>query len=179
MKRPAVFFDRDGTLNADRGYTHRPQDLVWMPEAREAIARANAAGYLVFVVTNQSGVARGLYDEAAILAFHDAMQAQLSEINGHIDAIEWCPHHVDGVVAAYRRDCDCRKPKPGMIETLLAQWPVDRDRSLVIGDSDVDMEAAAAAGLAAVRYRGGSLLALLEEQLAGGQLPSDDQGKFT
>ncbi|MBB3773712.1 D-glycero-D-manno-heptose 1,7-bisphosphate phosphatase [Angulomicrobium tetraedrale] len=163
--RPALFLDRDGTLNRDAGYTHRVEDLDWMPDAREAIAHANAAGYYVFVVTNQAGVARGLYDEAAIASFHAAMQEQLGAIGGHIDAIEWCPHHVDGTVDAYRRDCDRRKPGPGMINDLLAAWPVERARSVLIGDSDTDMAAADAAGLRAIRYRGGSLLDLLKTSI--------------
>lgn len=163
--RPALFLDRDGTLNRDAGYTHRVEDLDWMPGAREAIAHANAAGYYVFVVTNQAGVARGLYDEAAVTAFHAAMQEQLAAIGAHIDAIEWCPHHVDGTVAAYRKACDRRKPGPGMINDLLAAWPVARASSLMIGDSDADMAAAAAAGIRAVRYHGGSLLELIRTSI--------------
>lgn len=163
--RPAVFFDRDGTLNRDAGYTHRVEDLEWMPGAREAIAEANEAGFYVFVVTNQAGVARGFYDEAAILAFHHAMQEQLAEIGGHIDALEWCPHHVDATVEAYRKHCDRRKPGPGMIDDLLKAWPVDRARSLLIGDTEADMQAAVAAGIRAVRYEGGSLRHLLQKSI--------------
>ena len=163
--RPAVFFDRDGTLNRDAGYTHRVEDLVWMPGAREAVAHANAAGYLVFVVTNQAGVARGHYDEAAILSFHRAMQDQLSAVGGHIDAIEWCPHHVEATVEAYRRDCRRRKPGPGMLEDLLAAWPVDTTRSVMIGDTEADMQAAAAAGIRGRRYEGGSVLDLLRQSI--------------
>lgn len=163
--RPAVFFDRDGTLNRDGGYTYRVEDLVWMPDAREAIAEANEAGFFVFVVTNQAGVARGLYDEAAILAFHRTMQEQLAEIGGHIDALEWCPHHVDGTVEVYRKHCSRRKPGSGMIDDLLAAWPVDRARSLLIGDTEADMQAAAAAGIRAVRYEGGSLRQLLQNSI--------------
>ncbi|GLK84723.1 HAD-IIIA family hydrolase [Ancylobacter defluvii] len=163
--RPAVFFDRDGTLNRDAGYTHRVEDLVWMPGAREAVAHANAAGYLVFVVTNQAGVARGHYDEAAILSFHRAMQHQLSAVGGHIDAIEWCPHHIEATVEAYRRDCRRRKPGPGMLEDLLAAWPVDTTRSIMIGDTEADMQAAAAAGIRGRRYEGGSVLDLLRQSI--------------
>ncbi|OJU20306.1 MAG: hypothetical protein BGN89_17520 [Alphaproteobacteria bacterium 64-6] len=164
--RAAVFFDRDGTLNRDFGYTHRVEDLAWMQDAREAIAFANAAGFLVFVVTNQAGVARGLYDERAIAAFHGAMQEQLFDFGAHIDAIEWCPHHIDGVVEAYRKQCGCRKPLPGMINNLLGAWPVDRTRSLFIGDAETDMQAAGAAGIRAFRYEGGSLLNLLQKAIS-------------
>lgn len=164
-RRPAIFFDRDGTLNRDVGHTHRVDDLHWMPDAQEAVAYANARGFYVFVVTNQAGVAKGFYPEAAILLFHDAMQASLFEIGAHIDAFEWCPHHPDGVVAEYRKTCERRKPGKRMLAGLMEVWPVDSTLSLMIGDAESDMNAAAAAGIKGVRYRGGSLLALLKREL--------------
>ncbi|WP_273689722.1 HAD-IIIA family hydrolase [Ketogulonicigenium vulgare] len=163
--RPALFLDRDGTLNVDRGYTHDPATLQWQPGARAAIKLANDRGYYVFVVTNQAGVARGFYDEDAVRQFHDAMQADLAQIGAHIDALEWCPHHVDATVEAYRKDCPRRKPAPGMINDLLAFWPVDMARSLMIGDAETDMAAAKAAGIAGVHYKGGSLHALVLDHL--------------
>ncbi|MFC0283887.1 HAD-IIIA family hydrolase [Camelimonas abortus] len=165
--RPALFLDRDGTLNVDAGYTHRPGDLQWNSGAREAIRWANDHGYFVFVVTNQAGVARGYYDGAAVLAFHRAMQRSLFEIGAHIDAIEWCPHHPEGTVAAFSHACRRRKPEPGMLLDLMAQWPVDRDRSLMVGDRESDMQAGAAAGVATALYTGGSLLELVRDRLAG------------
>jgi D-glycero-D-manno-heptose 1,7-bisphosphate phosphatase len=165
-RRPAIFLDRDGTLNVDRGYTHKITDLSWQPGAREAIKYANDAGYYVFVVTNQAGVARGLYQESDVIAFHAEMQSQLYEIGAHVDAFEWCPFHVDGTVAAYRQDSRRRKPSPGMIEDLVEVWPVDMSRSLLIGDSPDDMKAAEAAGLVGIRYTGGSLLDLVQAQIS-------------
>jgi D-glycero-D-manno-heptose 1,7-bisphosphate phosphatase len=165
-RRPAIFLDRDGTLNVDRGYTHKITDLSWQPGAREAIKYANDAGYYVFVVTNQAGVARGLYQESDVIAFHAEMQSQLYEIGAHVDAFEWCPFHVDGTVAAYRQDSRRRKPSPGMIEDLVDVWPVDMSRSLLIGDSPDDMKAAEAAGLVGIRYTGGSLLDLVQAQIS-------------
>jgi len=165
-RRPAIFLDRDGTLNVDRGYTHKFTDLSWQPDARQAIKYANDAGYYVFVVTNQAGVARGLYQESDVIAFHAEMQSQLYEIGAHIDAFEWCPFHVDGTVAAYRQDSRRRKPSPGMIEDLVDVWPVDMSRSLLIGDTPDDMKAAEAAGLVAIRYTGGSLLDLVQAQIS-------------
>lgn len=156
-RRPALFLDRDGTLNLDRGYTHRVEDLVWLPDAIEAIKYANKAGYYVFVVTNQAGVARGKYDEQQVKLFHRAMQQDLLAEGAHVDAFEWCPHHVDGVVENYRMACSRRKPSPGMILDLIAAWPIDVARSLMIGDSESDIEAAKAAGIKGVRYKGGSL----------------------
>jgi D,D-heptose 1,7-bisphosphate phosphatase len=165
-RRPAIFLDRDGTLNVDRGYTHKIADLSWLPGAREAIKHANDAGYYVFVVTNQAGVARGLYGESDIVAFNAEMQSQLYEIGAHIDAFEWCPFHVDGTVAAYRQASRRRKPSPGMIEDLADVWPVDMSRSLLIGDSPEDTKAAEAAGLVGIRYTGGSLLDLVKAQIS-------------
>jgi D-glycero-D-manno-heptose 1,7-bisphosphate phosphatase len=165
-RRPAIFLDRDGTLNVDRGYTHKITDLSWQPGARQAVKYANDAGYYVFVVTNQAGVARGLYQESDVIAFHAEMQSQLYEIGAHVDAFEWCPFHVDGTVAAYRQDSRHRKPSPGMIEDLVDVWPVDMSRSLLIGDSPDDMKAAEAAGLVGIRYTGGSLLDLVQAQIS-------------
>jgi D-glycero-D-manno-heptose 1,7-bisphosphate phosphatase len=165
-RRPAIFLDRDGTLNVDRGYTHKITDLSWQPDARQAVKYANDAGYYVFVVTNQAGVARGLYQESDVIAFHAEMQSQLYEIGAHVDAFEWCPFHVDGTVAAYRQDSRRRKPSPGMIEDLVDVWPVEMSRSLLIGDSPDDMKAAEAAGLVGIRYTGGSLLDLVQAQIS-------------
>lgn len=160
-RRPALFLDRDGTLNLDRGYSYKVEDLVWMPGAIEAIKYANKAGYYVFVVTNQAGVARGLYKEQQLQQFHRAMQQHLLAEGAHIDAFEWCPHHVDGLIAAYRKPCRRRKPEPGMILELIAAWPVDVSRSLMIGDAASDVQAAEAAEIKAVRYEGGSLCDLV------------------
>lgn len=164
--RPALFIDRDGTLNVDDGYTHLPAKLVWMPEARDAILWANDNGYFVFVVTNQAGVARGYYDERAVLEFHRAMQRSLFEIGAHIDAIEWCPHHPQGVRDGFAKSCRRRKPEPGMLLDLMSAWPVDRQRSLMVGDTDSDLAAGIAAGVAVERYSGGPLLPLVREALS-------------
>ena len=160
-RRPAVFFDRDGTLNHDEGYTHKPEDLRWIDGAREAIQYANTLGYFVFVVSNQAGIARGLYTQSDVWAFHGAMQSDLAQIGAHIDAIQWCPHHPDGVVEPLNQKCACRKPAPGMIHQLAENWPLDLSRSLMIGDRSWDVEAGLAAGIRSIRYQGGSLLATL------------------
>lgn len=156
--RPAIFFDRDGTLNEDYGYTHKFEDLIWKSGAKEAIRLANDAGYYVFVVTNQAGVARGFYTEEAVHHFFDAMQQQLSELGAHIDAYEYCPYHEDGSVKAYCKTSDRRKPAPGMILDLAKKWPVNMTKSVLIGDSDADIGAATAAGIRSIRYETGSLL---------------------
>ncbi len=165
--RPAVFFDRDGVLNRDEsGYTHRPEDLRWMEGAVEAVRHANACGWHVFVVTNQSGVARGFYDEAAVERFHEAMARDLAAAGARVDAFRYCPYHPDGTVPAYRRDDPGRKPRPGMILDLMAEWPVDAARSLLIGDKTSDVEAAAAAGLRGFLFEGGDLSVFLRGAMA-------------
>jgi len=165
-RRGAVFFDRDGVLNEDIGYAHRPDQLRWMPGAREAVKRANDAGLFTFVVTNQAGVARGLYDEAAIGAFHQAMQADLWAIGAHMDGFEYCPHHPDfGRDGSAPVDCRRRKPGPGMILDLMARWTIDPARSLLIGDRETDLAAASAAGIAGHLYETGSVDDLLARAL--------------
>ncbi|MCA8891120.1 MAG: HAD-IIIA family hydrolase [Hyphomonas sp.] len=162
--RPAAFLDRDGVLNEDHGYTHRVDDLAWMPGAREAIRLLNDRGYRVIVVTNQAGVARGFYDEDAIGTFHAGMQAQLAEAGAFVDAFYHCPYHADGKVPAYTvEDHPDRKPNPGMILRALKDWHVDKDKSFLIGDKPSDMEAARRAGLPGHLYTGGNLQALVSD----------------
>lgn len=159
--RPAAFFDRDGVLNHDTGYTHRLEDLQLIDGAAAAVRRFNDAGWWVFVISNQSGVARGYYDETAVRDFNAALQAALSIGGAHVDAFYYCPHHPDGSVAAYTRVCDCRKPAVGMIERAIVDWPVDLQRSILVGDRDTDVQAAEAAGLRGWLFPGGNLAAFL------------------
>lgn len=162
LVRPAAILDRDGVLNRDEGYTHRPDQLVWQPGAREAVRLLNDRGYYVIVATNQAGVARGLYDEAAVSAFHAYMQDELAKAGAHIDAFYHCPFHPEGIVARYRdADHPDRKPNPGMILRALSDWPVDRSRSFLIGDKSTDLEAALRAGLPSHLYEGDNLAALV------------------
>jgi len=157
-RKPIVFFDRDGTLNEDNGFTHRVDDLRLMPGAAAAVKRANDAGALAIVVTNQSGVARGLYDETQMRAFHASLQAELARAGARIDAFYHCPHADDA-----HPD---RKPNPGMLLRALRDHAGDALAALMIGDSDVDANAAAHAGIAFTRYSVGDLDAALASALA-------------
>lgn len=164
--RPAAFLDRDGVLNADTGYVHRPDQFQWIPGAQDAIKRLNEAGYLVFVISNQSGVARGFYSEDDVQALHRWIASQIEAAGARIDGFEYCPDHPEAKIERYRRDSSRRKPAPGMILDCLARFPVDRAKSFLVGDKDIDMQAAAAAGIAGYRFAGPNLLDFVVELMA-------------
>lgn len=156
-RRPAVFLDRDGVINHDDNYIGSKDRIRWMDGAAGAIRLFNEAGFLVFVVTNQSGVARGMFLEDDVKALHEWMGAELARQGARIDAFAYCPHLPEADIAAYRKDCDCRKPKPGMILQLMKDWNVAKELSLLIGDKPRDIEAAKAAGIPGHLFTGGNL----------------------
>jgi D-glycero-D-manno-heptose 1,7-bisphosphate phosphatase len=166
--RPAAFLDRDGVLNIDHGYVHRPEQLEWIDGAREAVRLLNSAGYYVFVISNQSGVARGYFDEAAVNSFHAHMQDGLAAHDAHIDAFYFCPHHPDGVIKSLAVSCHCRKPAPGMLEQAAREWPIDLGASFLIGDKDDDVAAANAFNIRGIKFnpRKDSLLDLVRREIA-------------
>ena len=167
-RRPAAFLDRDGVLNVDHGYAYRPDQIEWIDGAPEAVRSLNEAGYLVLVVTNQSGVARGFYDEDAVKSLHTYMQQHLASHGARVDAFYYCPHHPEGTIKSLAVNCRCRKPGPGMLEQAASEWPIDRDASFMIGDKDADMAAAHAFNVRGVKFdfRADSLLTLVRREIA-------------
>lgn len=162
VHRAAVIFDRDGVLNIDHGYVGDPVRLDWVAGARRAVRRINQAGILAIVATNQSGVARGYFDEAAVGRLHAAMQADLAIEGAHIDAFYVCPYHALAVVPAFAHpDHPDRKPNPGMILRAIADWRIDPSRALMIGDKPSDLEAARRGGISGALFDGGDLDAFL------------------
>jgi len=164
--RPALFLDRDGVINVDRNYVFRIEDFEWVEGAVEAIKAFNARGWWVFVVTNQSGIARGHYSEDQMQNLHVWLGAQLEARGARIDRIYHCPYHEDGTVERYRRDSYDRKPKPGMLLQAMTDFPVIREASFMIGDKQADLEAAKAAGIRGVLFTGGNLASFAEWALA-------------
>jgi D-glycero-D-manno-heptose 1,7-bisphosphate phosphatase len=163
-----LFLDRDGVLNEDRGYVHRWEDFCWIPRAREAVAAFNARDWWVFVVTNQSGVGRGYYSEADVLAVHARMEADLAAAGARIDAFYYCPFHPEALEDRYRHpDPPDRKPNPGMLLRAMADWPVDAARSVMVGDKPIDLEAGQRAGVRSLLFPGGDLSAFLAAEVAG------------
>jgi D-glycero-D-manno-heptose 1,7-bisphosphate phosphatase len=171
-RKPALLLDRDGTMNVDRGWVHRPEEFVWIEGAREAIRWANDRGILVLVITNQAGIARGLYTETEFRAFTDWIDGQLAAVGAHVDATYHCPHHPTEGHGEYRRPCRCRKPAPGLLERALADWGFDPARSVLVGNAAHDLEAATTAGIRGVRFSGGSLIECVEQVFTDSAIPA-------
>jgi D-glycero-D-manno-heptose 1,7-bisphosphate phosphatase len=158
--KPAAFFDRDGVLNLDKHFVHKIEDFEWLPGAVAAIGLLNHLDYYVFVVSNQSGVARGFYRAAEVEAVHGFMRQELARQGARIDAFYYCPHHpdIDG-------PCICRKPQPGMLLQAMTDYPVDKYRSFLVGYKPTDVEAARNAGVRGYLFSGGDLLAEIKRIL--------------
>lgn len=153
--RPAVFLDRDGTLLEEAGYLDRLERLVFFPFAIDAVRLLNRAGYAVVLVTNQSGVGRGMYDEAFVVEAHRTIDRTVAAGGARIEGYYYCPHHPLAEIEAYRRQCDCRKPAPGMMRRAAADLDLDLARSFAIGDKWTDVQAGIAAGARGILVRTG------------------------
>jgi D-glycero-D-manno-heptose 1,7-bisphosphate phosphatase len=153
--RPALLLDRDGVLNEEVRYLHRPEDVVLIPGAAEAVAQVNRLGFPVVVVTNQAGIGRGLYAEADYRAVEARLAELLAARGAHLDASYFCPHHPEHGLGAFRVACECRKPRPGMLLRAARELGLDLSRSVLVGDKRSDLEAGRAAGCRTILVRTG------------------------
>lgn len=154
-KRRAVFLDRDGTINIEKDYLVLPQDFEFHSGVATAIKHLRDAGFLVIVVTNQSGVARGMFEEEDVARLHDYVQAELAKYDTRIDAFYHCPHHPTHGIDQYRRQCDCRKGAPGMLIQAAADFNLELARSYMVGDKISDIEAGNRAGCLSILVKTG------------------------
>jgi len=154
--RPAVFLDRDGTMIEDVGYLDSLDRIAFFPWTVDAIRALNRAGLPVVVITNQSGIARGLFTEAFVDDTHRDMSARLAAGGARVDAYYYCPHHPDGTVESYTRRCDCRKPGRGLVDRAARDLGLDPARSFVVGDRWLDVELGHAVGASGILVRSGS-----------------------
>ena len=153
--RRAVFLDRDGTVLEEAGYLDRLERLVFFPFAIDAIRLLNRAGFAVVIITNQSGVGRGMYEEEFVHQAHGVVDERVTAGGGHIDGFYYCPHHPTAEIERYRKDCNCRKPGPGMLHAAAADLELDLSRSFAVGDKWTDVQAGLAAGAKGILVRTG------------------------
>lgn len=144
----AAFLDRDGVINRDLGYIHRVEDFQFLPGVFECCAELQAAGFRLFVITNQAGIAKGLYTPPQMHALHGWMAEQFRQRGIAIEKVYHCPHHPAGIVPGFTAVCECRKPKPGMLLSAQAEFGMDLAQSLLVGNQESDIEAGLAAGVA-------------------------------
>lgn len=149
-KRKAVFLDRDGVVIEDVGYPHKPSQIKFMPGIIPRLKRLQGQGYALVVITNQSGVARGYFTEAAVRRFHAELGRRLKAVGVNLLGIYYCPHHPEGKVKRYAVACACRKPRPGLIERARKEHSIDLGKSILIGDKESDLEAGRRAGVGKV-----------------------------
>jgi D-glycero-D-manno-heptose 1,7-bisphosphate phosphatase len=153
--KPAVFLDRDGTLLEEAGYLDRLERLAFFPFGIDAVRLLNRGGYSVVIITNQSGVGRGMYEEEFVLRAHQVVDERVRAGGGRIDGYYYCPHHPEAEVEKFRKDCDCRKPGPGMLRQAAADLGLDLSRSFTVGDKWTDVQAGVTAGARGILVRTG------------------------
>ncbi len=146
MNNIGIFLDRDGTINEELEFISSPDDVVLIPRSAEAIREANQLGLKVFVITNQSGIARGFIKEEELVKVHNKLVELLNNAGAHLDAIYFCPHHPEFGEPPYKIECDCRKPNSGMLRQAEKEYNIDLKKSFVVGDRIIDVQTAHAVG---------------------------------
>lgn len=158
VKKPAVFLDRDGVLTEEKSYIASVEDLRIFPYAAECIRRIHEKGYYAIVITNQSGVARGIFTEEVLLKMNDILIRQTKA-----DAVYYCPHHPEGILEKYKKNCHCRKPETGMFKMACERFPIDMLGSYMVGDRATDILAGQNMGIKTVLLESGYGTAGLEQ----------------
>ncbi|MDT0594433.1 D-glycero-alpha-D-manno-heptose-1,7-bisphosphate 7-phosphatase [Glaciecola petra] len=154
IQKSALFLDRDGVINVNHGYVFKKENFSWIDGIFDLVKQANKANMLVFVVTNQSGIGRGYYSETEFTLLNTWMVSEFKRSGGHIDKVYWCPHHPEHAVGDYRKVCECRKPKTGMIEQALNEFAINLSSSVMVGDKASDMYTAINAELGRAYWLG-------------------------
>lgn len=161
----AAFLDRDGVINVNHGHVHTPETFEWVPGAPEAIKLLRDLGYLIIIITNQAGIAKGYYTEAQFIEFMSWIMNQAQTRGTMIDGYYYCPHHPTEGIGPYLKTCECRKPKPGLILKALHDYSLNPQDCLFIGDELTDMEAARRAGVAGFLFDHSNLLTFVTEKV--------------
>ncbi len=165
VKRPALFLDRDGVINIDHGYVYKPEDFEFVDGIFELVKRANDAGYLVIIITNQAGIGRGYYTEDDFHALMEWVKNEFSAHDARIDGIYFCPHHSEFGMGKYKLECGCRKPNPGMILKAATDYSIDLPHSILIGDKQTDIDAGVTAGIQRIFHFEGNSIRQISKNL--------------
>ena len=165
MKNKVVFLDRDGVINIDKGYVYQKKDFIFINGVIEALQYLQSLNYELIVVTNQSGIARGFFEEKDFKSLSKYMLETLESSNILIKDIFFCPHLPNAVIKKYDKTCSCRKPKSGMIEDAIKKYNVDRENSILIGDSQRDIEAGKSAKIKSFLFKGDNLYNFVLENI--------------
>jgi len=164
--RKAVFLDRDGVINEDKGYVHKIEDFKFIPNVFTALKKLQDAGYELFVVTNQSGIAVGYYTEEDFKKLTEYMLKEFEKEGIKITKVYYCPHHENGIIEEYAIKCDCRKPESGMIKEAIKEFNIDPNHSFLIGDKENDIIAAHKEGIKAALVKTGQGLKYIQNTTA-------------